>query len=986
MRFSREELEIKNKYSFMNIPDSVFLTMINKAKKSNHFQKALEKELHHYVKENMNLEYMFQYIKSLSISLTSEVEDLIKQIMPFFSFLDSISYELNIDECIVLFEQPLFEKIFSNYKNEEDFQELKEMVSTSKNFQEFINNYQSMHDLMEEESDEEFKENEVVMGNAEGMYLHEIGQKPLLTKEQEQEYFKMLEQGNTEIRKQIIESNLRLVVSVARHYVGFGLSLLDLIQEGNIGLMTAVDYFDYKRGYKFSTYATWWIRQAITRALANTGTLVRIPVHVHESIHKIERLTKKLKVELGRTPTTEEIASAMGMTKDQVESRLNDSQIVNQISLETPIGDDGESVLLDFLPDDTFEQPEEYSINNMLKSDIQKVLETLTEKERNIICLRFGLLDGKTHTLEEIGNYYHVTRERIRQIEAKALRKLRHPYRSKQIKDYLDEATKDSKVHSTTRIQNTPPTRERIVVNYVKKSKPAPVVEKRVIESKMESKTQSNKLIELMKRHPEIALKEWQEKIKLLPPKQRKTIYLVNGESLHENNAFPKDNYSATYQNYFLAIQNLCKMFALKNELEKKPRNVSSKGSNKLIELMKKHPEITIEEWHARINTLPDKQKDVIYLVNGKTLLENNSIPKDTYKATYQNYFLAIQNLNKFKNKKAYQSKLTKLMSDHPEITMDEWQARIKRLTKKQRDAIYFVNGTTLLENNLIPKEKYKEFHNNFYLAIHNLNKMFLVEKPKTPSINVSNRLMELMKEHPEITIEEWLARIKTLTEKQREAIYFVNGKTLLENNSIPTDNYNIIYMNYKHAVKNLSYLKSSYHYQNKLEKLMGEHPEITMDEWQVKIRQLPEKQKEAIYLLNGTTLLENNGVSKVRNNTIYQNYYNAIKTLNTRLLIKEEKIQTEKTLQLKDIFPQEILEIKKYLYVQMNISKNQARVIKAWDNFECLIEKDGKDKKAYLRLLKLFYLFKKENLMVSNQNFLQLQKEEENKLALKKE
>ncbi len=269
------------------------------------------------------------------------------------------------------------------------------------------------------------------------MYLKEIGRISLLSSEEELDISMRIAGGDEDAKNILAESNLRLVVSIAKRYVGRGLLFLDLIQEGNIGLMKAVEKFDYGKGYKFSTYATWWIRQAITRALADQARTIRVPVHMVETINKMARIQRQLTLELNREPSEEELAEKMGVTVEKVREVMKISQ--EPVSLETPIGEEDDSHLGDFLKDETSMSPEEYTTNEILKEEIKSVLMTLQEREQEVLELRFGLIDGTCHTLEEVGKRFNVTRERIRQIEAKALRKLRHPSRAKKLKDFLSE-------------------------------------------------------------------------------------------------------------------------------------------------------------------------------------------------------------------------------------------------------------------------------------------------------------------------------------------------------------------------------------------------------------------------------------------------------------------------------------------------------------------------------------------------------------------
>ena len=268
------------------------------------------------------------------------------------------------------------------------------------------------------------------------MYLKEIGTVPLLDAEREFILAEKMSDGDEESKMELVKANLRLVVSIAKRYVGKGMFFLDLIQEGNLGLMKAVDKFDYRKGYKFSTYATWWIRQAITRAIADQARTIRIPVHMVETIHKVSRISRQLLQELGHEATAEEIAVEMGMSADKVREIMKIAQ--DPVSLETPIGEEEDSHLGDFIPDDDSPAPAEAASYTLLREQLCEVLHTLTPREEHVLKLRFGLDDGRTRTLEEVGKVFNITRERIRQIEAKALRKLRHPSRSKRLKDYLD--------------------------------------------------------------------------------------------------------------------------------------------------------------------------------------------------------------------------------------------------------------------------------------------------------------------------------------------------------------------------------------------------------------------------------------------------------------------------------------------------------------------------------------------------------------------
>lgn len=307
--------------------------------------------------------------------------------------------------------------------------------------EEDLDDLDDLSDDDEDDDDEEIEDDETMLSSVSiddpvRMYLKEIGKVDLLSAEEEVVLAKAMEAGDVIAKKRLAEANLRLVVSIAKKYLGRGMSFLDLIQEGNLGLMKAVEKFDYRKGFKFSTYATWWIRQAITRAIADQARTIRIPVHMVETINKLVRTQRKLIVKLGRDPKPEEIAEEMGIEVEKVEEILKISQ--EPVSLETPIGEEEDSHLGDFIPDDDIISPSDAAAYSLLKEQLTEVLDTLNEREKKVLILRFGLDDGRPRTLEEVGKEFDVTRERIRQIEAKALRKLRHPSRSKKLKDFLE--------------------------------------------------------------------------------------------------------------------------------------------------------------------------------------------------------------------------------------------------------------------------------------------------------------------------------------------------------------------------------------------------------------------------------------------------------------------------------------------------------------------------------------------------------------------
>ncbi|MCR4601223.1 MAG: RNA polymerase sigma factor RpoD [Clostridia bacterium] len=348
-----------------------------------------------------------------------DVQDQLEQIDLDADQIEEV-YSLISDKGIVLF----------NEKEDPDDSEIVEFGdSEDANFAEKSKNSSA-------KEFEEIMSKGITVDDPVRMYLKEIGKVPLLSADEEIELAKRMEEGDKDAKNKLCEANLRLVVSIAKRYVGRGMLFLDLIQEGNLGLIKAVDKFDYKKGYKFSTYATWWIRQAITRSIADQARTIRIPVHMVETINKLIRVSRQLLQELDREPTPEEIAKKMDISVEKVREILKIAQ--EPVSLETPIGEEEDSHLGDFIPDDDVPAPSDAAAFSMLKEQLVEVLDTLTERERKVLKLRFGLEDGRARTLEEVGKQFDVTRERIRQIEAKALRKLRHPSRSKKLKDYLE--------------------------------------------------------------------------------------------------------------------------------------------------------------------------------------------------------------------------------------------------------------------------------------------------------------------------------------------------------------------------------------------------------------------------------------------------------------------------------------------------------------------------------------------------------------------
>lgn len=376
-------------------------------------------------------------MEQVEMNFEQRLEELVRQTR---SKKNSVISLKEIEEYFaqIPLNEELMDQILEDLENHK-IEVIGELMENVNEDEEFLEEPQ-LKDLEEEEVNLETIDlsvpEEIGLEDPVRMYLKEIGKVPLLSAEEEIELARKIEEGDKEAKKQLAESNLRLVVSIAKRYVGRGMLFLDLIQEGNLGLIKAVEKFDYRKGYKFSTYATWWIRQAITRAIADQARTIRIPVHMVETINRLIRVSRQLLQELGREPSVEEIARRMELPEDKVREIMKIAQ--EPVSLETPIGEEEDSHLGDFIQDDHLPVPAEAAAYTLLQEQLAEVLDTLTEREQQVLRLRFGLNDGRARTLEEVGTVFHVTRERIRQIEAKALRKLRHPSRSRKLKDYLE--------------------------------------------------------------------------------------------------------------------------------------------------------------------------------------------------------------------------------------------------------------------------------------------------------------------------------------------------------------------------------------------------------------------------------------------------------------------------------------------------------------------------------------------------------------------
>lgn len=461
--------KLRDSYHYIEITDEEFLNIYEKASKEQDVKSTVHTLMLQYIGEHMNLTAIRKFIKKLNIDANLPSKNLAEKIRPLFNLLDTIHYSLSDEEMDTLLKEPIFNNMFSKFckdhkGTEEDF---KLIHKGSPSFQSLCDAYRyenelevDLSSLVEEEFDEideeeleeiekEFEKSSIE--NPVRMYLKEIGRVPLLSLEEEMTLAKRIEDGDEEAKKRLAEGNLRLVVSIAKRYVGRGVLFLDLIQEGNLGLIKAVEKYDYKKGYKFSTYATWWISQAIIRALADQARTIRVPVYMVEKINKTFRVQRELLQELGHDPTPEEIAERMGLTLEEIREIFKHS--VEPVSLETPTGEDEDASLGDFIVDENIVLPENYASTETMKEKVRAILEELNEREQKVLRLRFGLDDGRARTLEEVSKEFNVSRERIRQIEAKALKKLRNPAKSRNIQDFYEDNFYKSK---KTNLKATP--------------------------------------------------------------------------------------------------------------------------------------------------------------------------------------------------------------------------------------------------------------------------------------------------------------------------------------------------------------------------------------------------------------------------------------------------------------------------------------------------------------------------------------------------
>ena len=757
MALDKNQKKLWDLYSYIEISEEEFLILYDLARKEKDLKSAFHELMMKYVKTYMNFENIKKYIKKLNIDINQSSLTLAKKIRPLFQLLDKIEYTFSEKEKELLLEEPLFKNLFETFSKKstlkkEDFikihRESKSFMELCEAFFEKKDLFINLEDIEEisdedfEKIQEEYEKNEIPINNPVLMYLREIGCIPLLNANEEKFLTEKCSLGDEEAKKKLVEANLRLVVSIAYRYVGHRLSFLDLIQYGNVGLMKAVDKFDYNKGFMFSTYATWCIRQAITRALTDQARIIRIPANKVETINKMARIQRQLTLELNREPSEEEVAKKMGISVEKVREVIKISQ--DPVSLETPIGEEEDSHLGDFVPDASSMTPEEYATNEILKEEIRAVLETLQEREQEVLELRFGLVDGTSHTLEEVGKRFNVTRERIRQIEAKALRKLSYPSRAKKLKDYIDFYTTNKRaleVPFTTYDKkeglNFIPNSTNWSVKKDKveeKEKPVAYAKKIPISAaKNELNTNSTKDPILVASQP-IPQKDTNHKKPSLTKREYEIIELRFGlkdrnvRTIKETASLINLNNSYLSQLIKSILQKLKenpKIWLDWNDDETKLKMVLN--YNGFIKLMLEHPEISLEKWREYIANLSEDQQKAIIAKNGETLFENNKGLDYKTKSMYEN---AIINLRDYcegkRNIMSQEEKHNKIIE--PFFSKFNEYEKIKTFWAFLQCKIFLRNAAFLKygENLNLQKEIPKEKRNSSYTYLYILKKEML--------------------------------------------------------------------------------------------------------------------------------------------------------------------------------------------------------------------------------------------------------------------
>ncbi len=865
MALNEKQRKLKEEYGFLTINEEEFLKIYNKAKEDkNNFILNFHNLMLNFMKENIKIENIILYLNQYDFNQKFNLNHTLTFLKKWTNFIEEIEYSLTEKEYQLINNTLQFEKLYQKITKKDIISEenYRKICKTHSILETLITFYMEENGIVVEDTeleeidlldDEELLKN-VSIEDSTQSYLKEIEKFDLLTYEEEQELGKRMEQGDFEAKKRFIESNLRLVVSIAKRYLGRGMLFLDLIGEGNLGLIQAVDKFDYKKGNKFSTYATWWIRQAIKRALSEKARAVRIPTNKVEIINKMKRSIESLKKELGREPEPKEIAKALNKTEAYIEDLIIISQEIT--SLDISYGEDSNTTLSDLIADDKALRPEEIILESSLKEKIKEVLNDLKEKEQKVLILRFGLDGGEPQTLEEVGKVFNLTRERIRQIEAKALKKLRQPSRANQIKHYLLDNTETKKL---TQVQ----------------------------EEKENIEVIENQVFSIKNIHEHLNLEQIISLIELLPQEEIRFFCQYNGIIKSKKmliNVKKRELNKEEYEKLNKITKKIIEMAKLYYHYiyfeDKRPEEALEKIDNieeKKENLVKKMPNQILK---MLLSLLDEEEKNIFLLIHGKNLNENNSFSK-----------LGFSNKQIEEQKKKYQESLVKLA-----IFYESLKKIICILAPVQKEVYIFKHGNNLEQSNKFPEVlqgKSKKYSTILYNNSRKKLRAFL-EQNKESILNETFDYEKIIKNETilERIPNNLLKRLLVLLTPHQKAIFYLkHGKNLNENNKFPKppknkhqNYYNLAYRKIKEKLINFyieneeALLNGTFDYSNLKTPISKERTdllEIIPHFILIKlVNILTENEKKIFFLRHGETLTETKEFPKVSKNKSSNYYY----------------------------------------------------------------------------------------------------------------
>ncbi len=904
MALNKKQQKLKDEYSFLNISEEEFLKIYNKAKEEkDNFLLDFQKIMLEYMKKNVTIENIILYLKQLNLKPKFSLNQSLTILKKWLKLLENVDYVFTKEDYRKINESTLFQSIYqkiihNSQINEEDYQKICE---TSIILETLLNNYIEENELSvtseleEVDLDEEEILKEIALVDSTKIYLEEINEVDLLTFEEEQELGRRIKEGDLEAKKKLTEANLRLVVSVAKKYLGRGMLFLDLIEEGNLGLIAAVEKFDYQKGNKFSTYATWWIKQAITRALANKTRAIRIPTYKVLEINKMYQEIENLKKKLGREPERYEIALELDKTEKEIEDLITLSLEIT--SLDKTYGDEKDSTLGDFIPDEKMASPEKIVLDESLKIKLKEVLNDLTKREQEVLILRFGLDDGSPRTLEEVGKIYHLTRERIRQIEAKALKDLREPSKAQKIKHYYKEDNNEKKV---TQVEN--------------KNVPVEVIENQVFSIKQIhndlSLEQIIKLLDLFPLEESRFFCQYNGIIKsknMLINVKRKELNREENEKLNQITKelieMAKRYYQAVYfekEKSEDALEELKIKIGKKDEkqekvvinelntsrnekkIENQEKNLNGKKVRVIKDITKKDTikQIPDEILKMILSLFDEEEQNVFYLRHGKNLKEKHLFSE-----------LNLNNMQMEEYKKIYENSLVKLAKFYEIL-----KKVMCILAPVQKEVYILKHGENLNQSNPfpeVPKGKCAKYYNVLYNSSRKKIRVFLEQNKEFILDGTFDEKKIPKKENIiEIIPHQILKKLLVLlTPNQQKIFYLKHGEGLDKNNKFPKapvdkgrNYYNIAYKNIKEKLLNFyneneeALLKGTFDY-NKL-KVPTPHNrtnllEIIPQFILIKLIEiLTPFEKETIYLRHGNSLDETKKFPKEPKNKASNYYY----------------------------------------------------------------------------------------------------------------